>query len=191
MLKLEIIPSQLNQKQLIDTATFLMKLAGIDLCPKPQIEPVPVTTDRPIYSAKPVESLPAFKAGETLSVSSAEIELDTAGKPWDASLHSRTRSKNMDGTWKLQRGLDKKAAPIIQEAIPEVVPQIAPPPPPSETIDWTNLMMMITSLVQEGKLTQKIVADIVQGVGVPSLAVLPTQPHLIPEVWKQIKRLST
>lgn len=36
----------------------------------------------------------------------ASGDLDTNGLPWDKRIHSRTMSKNPDGTWKLQRGIE-------------------------------------------------------------------------------------
>jgi len=34
---------------------------------------------------------------------------DSAGQQWNPKIHSRTKSKNKDGTWKIKRGLDSPA----------------------------------------------------------------------------------
>jgi len=56
-------------------------------------------------------------------------ELDSDGKPWDATIHSETRAKNQDGTWRNRRRTKnvevKQAIPGLEAITPNSVP--APP----------------------------------------------------------------
>jgi len=56
-------------------------------------------------------------------------ELDSDGKPWDATVHSESRAKNVDGTWRKRRNTKnvevKAAIPGLEAITPNSVP--APP----------------------------------------------------------------
>lgn len=89
--------------------------------------------------------------GEAIQPTSSD-ERDSAGLPWDARIHSETRAKNKDGTWRFRRNLEESfktfvlaelqgaitvsPPPVIaQEPAPgsvvEVAPITVPLPPPS------------------------------------------------------------
>jgi hypothetical protein len=72
-------------------------------------------------------------------VQSQAIERDANGLPWDARIHTRTRSQTIDGVWKLQRGIDMTLVDTVMKehkqlmALPQGKPAtapIAPPPAP-------------------------------------------------------------
>ena len=45
----------------------------------------------------------------------AAPEYDSAGWPYDARIHTKTRAKKMDGTWKLAKGIDKDIVAKVTE----------------------------------------------------------------------------
>ena len=116
------------------------------------------------------------------------VDLDTAGLPWDARIHARTKSKNADGTWKVQRGIDLRKVDEISQQLRASTDTPAPAPvkggefagfkSDAPELDWPSLMKKITGLVQQGKITQETVVRAVESVGMPSLAVLPCRPDL-------------
>lgn len=62
-------------------------------------------------------------------------ELDTNGLPWDARIHSGSKGKNQDGSWKSLRNVDKTIVPGIEAELRAQVAGAAttsdiPPPPP-------------------------------------------------------------
>lgn len=72
-------------------------------------------------------------------VQSQAVERDANGLPWDARIHTRTRSQTIDGVWKLQRGIDTTLVDTVMKehkqlmALPQGKPAtapIAPPPAP-------------------------------------------------------------
>jgi len=50
---------------------------------------------------------------------------DSAGLPWDERIHSRTGSKNADGTWRQKRGV---AATVLNAVLSELRARVAPEP---------------------------------------------------------------
>ena len=103
-----------------------------------------------LASAKPAESLtaafdkaveiagaPAVGAG--ILAEQAE-DLDSAGQPWDAELHSSSRAKIADGTWKKKRGVAKTEATI------EAGGANVPPAPTAEPI-MPKIFALITSQI--------------------------------------------
>lgn len=72
------------------------------------------------------------------------IELDKRGIPWDERIHSRGRSLNADGTWRMKRGVDDDLVRQVEAeyihpddqapAAPAPAPA-APPPAPAPAIE--------------------------------------------------------
>jgi hypothetical protein len=109
----------------------------------------------PTESASPAIGLPAQVAAPappTQPTVAADTvvadERDSESIPWDARIHSETRKKNADGTWRLRRNLDPatrasvyaelrdtnlarvpKAPPAPAAAPPAPTATVAPPPP--------------------------------------------------------------
>lgn len=72
--------------------------------------------------------------------SGSSTELDVNGLPWDSRIHSGSKGKNQDGSWKSLRNVDKSIVPGVEA---ELRAQMAggvqasddtpPPPPPLNT----------------------------------------------------------
>lgn len=122
----------------------------------------------------------AFEAG-------AIGEVDSEGIPYDARIHSSSREKVANGTWRNRRGVDKalveqvKAsyrgapvqsapvqpqqqvyqAPVVQQSAPVAQPVIAPMPTMNSghTSDSfvANFPQIFATLITEGKITQEYV----------------------------------
>jgi len=77
------------------------------------------------------------KAPEPITVEpeSTGDEVDVTGTPWDARIHSGSKSKNADGTWRKMRGVtDEKFNAVMAElkgAKPAPVVEAKPEPTPS------------------------------------------------------------
>lgn len=80
-------------------------------------------------------------AAQTDTAGSGNSDLDVNGLPWDARIHSGSKGKNQDGSWKSLRKVDKSIVPGIEaelrarmagstSAAAEVQSNDAPPPPP-------------------------------------------------------------
>lgn len=78
--------------------------------------PVPPPPPPSVSIAAPIPPAPAASpvadAGTVVSV-----ELDTAGMPWDARIHQKSRNKTKPGTWKVIKGLDPA---VLQAVVMEI-----------------------------------------------------------------------
>lgn len=93
--------------------------------PPPAAQPTTITVFPPPTSNPQV--IATISQGSAQSVT--DEELDSDGKPWDATIHSETRAKNKDGTWRNRRNRKnvevKTAIPGLEAITPHSVP--APP----------------------------------------------------------------
>lgn len=69
--------------------------------PAPAVAPAPVVTPAPVAAATSTPATPQPAASP-----SSSVELDSAGLPWDARIHSKNKTKTQDGKWKKSRGVD-------------------------------------------------------------------------------------
>lgn len=131
----------------------------------------------------------------------ATVELDSAGLPWDARIHSRAKTKIANGTWKFARGIAtglidsvtaelKSVMAIPAPSVPmppknvPVPPELDPMIPPSET--FQTLIGKITAGMAAKKITQVQVLAVLNAVGIPTMPLIPTRPDLIPSIGAQI-----
>lgn len=57
----------------------------------------------------------SVSTGADVNSAIPQIEVDKEGLPWDERIHSSTRGKNEDGTWKLRRGMaNSKDLPVVK-----------------------------------------------------------------------------
>lgn len=65
-----------------------------------------------VHVDKNVEVVEEIKWNNTIPETSNVVpltgELDSEGLPWDSRIHSNTKNKNSDGTWRNLRGVDKE-----------------------------------------------------------------------------------
>ena len=189
----------------------------------------PVVTEAPTSpppsipaSPPPAPPLEVAEAAPTAPVAPSNpapaVELDADGLPWDARIHSETRSKVVAGTWKYKRGVDPRLveqveaelrgvmglpAPAPAESAAEAdissvdgttAPTSAPsltPPAPTATgaVTFPQLMLKISKAVSEGRTTQVAVIETVKGCGIESLPLLAQRPDLVPTVDAAIDAL--
>lgn len=134
------------------------------------------------------------------------VELDTRGLPWDARIHSRTRSRLANGNWKNTRGTDPAyitqvenelraamaapapLAPAATVAAPPTVPvPVAPADTGAPTVSpskdpFVEFMTRVATASVAGHVTQAEVTEAVRSVGIESLPGLHNRPDLLPTV---------
>jgi hypothetical protein len=169
-----------------------------------------------IANAAMEEAQQYFKTPETVEQDeSASNELDASGLPWDARLHSRTKSKTTDGLWRRQRGLSPSKAnkleleirasvtdaqkiaheeskPIAAPPPPPFTHVQAPPPPPAAPTEdkYIALVKKITIAVETEKLSYEKVKDILMQFGIADLAALKNVPHLYAVIDQQVSEVA-
>lgn len=132
-------------------------------------------------------------------------EVDSSGLPYDARIHNDGKTKKVDGTWKIKKGLDRNYAATVEAelrsrlqtrvaAAPTSPSTGAPPPPPnlqapaSTGMGFKDFLKKVMTLVTAGTLTQDQVNKCCAEENVV-LTMLPTQPHLIEKVNARIDAL--
>lgn len=142
-------------------------------------------------------------------------EFDASGLPWDARLHSRTKSKTTEGMWRRQRGLSPSKANKLELEVrasitdaqkiahEESKVDVAPPPPPFTHVQapppppivptedkYIALVKKITTAVESEKLTYEKVKDILMQFGIADLAALKNVPHLYAVIDQQVNEVA-
>lgn len=140
-----------------------------------------------------------------------QVERDSAGLPWDQRIHSSSKEKNADGSWRARRNVDATtrakveaelkatiAAPvnIINTAPPIPAPPALPPlpvAPPANPV-FTNFVGFLAQHTRSetnptGRLTDEWVKQCLAANGVAGgeLQNLAANPALIPQIEAGIK----
>lgn len=142
-------------------------------------------------------------------------DLDADGLPWDARIHSSSKNKIADGTWRKKRGVDKEdydrvvdelrqlmAVPVAtrDDELPGMwshsdfeggaTDADVPPPPPVVADDdtpaaFTAFLKAVSHKIQAKELTM---ADVTAALpeGVANLQLLNGRQDLIPQVWAKL-----
>jgi hypothetical protein len=131
---------------------------------------------------------------------------DSAGLPWDERIHSRTGSKNADGTWRQKRGVaatvlnavlselrarvaPEPAAPATPTAAPEpeaAFPWDAPAAPIAPQITHEGLLAQITKAITGGGLSNAGIMGLLSEHGVKSAQELMARPDTWPDISRKI-----
>lgn len=91
------------------------------------------------------------------------VELDSEGRPWDEAIHSSSRAKIADGTWRKRR---TPTTPVA--APPPPVAATAPPPPAAYPATPAALSLLLTAAVSAGRINMAQVAAACAAAGVPT-----------------------
>jgi len=127
-------------------------------------------------------------------------EVDKNGMRWDARIHSSSKAKIADGTWKYRRG-------VTDEEIKRIEAELAITPPPQQGVkgplnlgdmpqphtggtfdpvtlrqQFVQLMLKVAKSKGEGKLTAEEVTAALQPYGVASLPLLANKLEAVPQV---------
>ncbi len=174
------------------TAPEDMQVATFAPAPTPEVAaPAPtheVAAPAPTVPAAPLTPAPG-------------VELDADGLPWDARIHSESRTKVVAGTWKYKRGVDPRLVEEVEAELRAVMgvpvpaapaptpPAAAPAPIPPAGPTFPSLMLKISKAVADGHTTQVAVIETVKACGLPSLPALATRPDLVASVDAAIDAL--
>lgn len=102
----------------------------------PSVCPAPAAPTAPVAAAPTAPAAPSSPAG---------VELDKNGLPWDARIHSESRNKVADGSWRQRRNLDPTVKANVEAELrhlmalnaggaPAVPPAAPPAPPPAAAV---------------------------------------------------------
>lgn len=106
------------------------------------------------------------------ALTAEEVELDTAGEPWDPAKHSAGKTRLADGTWRRKRVVEKKEDKPV-------------PPPPEEDASLAPEEVSYTTMIDILKGKNMDIAQmnaLAKQVGVASIGLVISSPELIPAI---------
>jgi hypothetical protein len=122
----------------------------------------------------------------------ANVELDVAGHAWDERIHSGTRAKNKDGTWRTKRGVSAGVVAQVEAELkgakPATVaaPGVAPPPPPPVAdpgaLKFNDVVKRVQAAISAGTLTQAALGEQCKALGLGSFPELAKRPDLFAQL---------
>jgi hypothetical protein len=184
--------------------------AGAEASPTAPVD-IPATTSIP--TPPNVPSPPAALPQNTVAPAvpptaspAANVELDVRGLPWDARIHSRTKSKLANGEWKVARNTDPAlvtqveaelsalvgkpvttaTAPVtstVTATLAPVPPAVnnatVPTPPQPGALTLPDFMRKVSELITAGRLPQNEFIAILNAQGLASTTdIMPNQDKL-------------
>jgi len=166
----------------------------------PVVPPLPVGVHAAPPPAPSAPTAPAVPTPPAAAPSGTEV--DARGLPWDGRIHSSTRAKNQDGTWRQKRGLNDEAllkrienelrmAMAARAAVPAPpAPPAVPGAPAAGPTEFGPLMEAVSKLIMDKRVTPDAVnAALTQHLGLPGLIGLASRPDLIPQAWGIVQTL--
>lgn len=105
---------------------------GVDMA-EPGTDKTVIPHDyNPFANQSEGKPVPAFVVPPAPIVNTPSVETDSTGLPWDGRIHSRTKSKMVNGQWKNTRGIDpeliKRVTAELRTAMAAPAPAYIPPP---------------------------------------------------------------
>lgn len=160
--------------------------------PAPEVPPVPGNTQPAVVAAPESTSPPAVRAVPTsvpaapASTSAAapvagQVELDSAGCPWDARIHTSNKATIGDGTWRKKPGVDPAYFESVRNelmgnvpAAPPAVPaapateQAAPAPEAPALLTGNDVMARAMEIQMADPAKGAPLFQAIQGAGIPA-----------------------
>lgn len=118
-------------------ADYLMELGGYQKVQPTTAEVTAAPVLPPLVaSAAPVSPEPTatFASIPVIPAAPHDVELDSAGMPWDGRIHSDTKSKIGDGTWRTRRGADPAVVAAVTAELKAAMGAPAAPSAPAALV---------------------------------------------------------
>lgn len=158
-----------------------------------QSETVHVDTPVPTLVANvppPPVAPPVIPVATVAPSAAIPVELDKDGFPWDDRIHSSSREKIKDGTWKIKRGTPQPLVDNVRAQLRQLNPApvvvTAAPPQPEDRSAFVRLIGKTSAALASGKITKEEVESACTTAGIAALPLLATRLDLIPQVESMI-----
>jgi hypothetical protein len=121
-----------------------------------------------------------------------EGEWDVNGEMWNEELHSSSKAKNADGTWKKRRGAAKVSPPtppspaVITPPPPPVAATATTTPPPPD-LNIGTVIRRITDKIKGHDLTMVAVNEVLKLNGLSNISDLQARPDMWDSILIQLE----
>jgi len=119
-------------------------------------------------------------------------EVDANGEMWNEELHSSSKAKNADGSWKKRRGAAKVSPPappspaVITPPAPPVAATAATTPPPPD-LNIGTVIRRITDKIKGHDLTMVQVNEVLKLNGLSNISDLQARPDMWDSILIQLE----
>jgi hypothetical protein len=140
------------------------------------------------------EPVPVVINAASISQAAHNHETDSRGLPWDERIHSSSKEKNKDGSWRYKRGVDKNLLPQVEAELlagrspnqsTAPMPVIAPPPLPTILVEIPKVFPQATVPTQ-APVAQPVVNVAPSMIQNPSPLIAQTHSVMAPVYEQQI-----
>lgn len=124
--------------------------------------------------------------------SAGGIEIDSKGMPWDTRIHSSTKAKNADNSWRKRKGVAPQTIEVVEAqlktamAAPTAMTIPAVPEPGAlagtPVPDFASFMFDVSQWVATKQLTTGDVVAACNSVGIATANLVALRPDLIPAI---------
>lgn len=131
---------------------------------------------------------------------------DADGLPWDRRIHSGSKARNADGTWRKMRGVDPALvasvtaelralvdAPVVAQVPPPPAVQVSPPPPivtaAVEQVTLETLLYEVGQAIMHKVISSAELAEVCGKHGVANVGLLVSRKDLVPQVAADFRAL--
>jgi hypothetical protein len=149
----------------------------------------------PVPGPEAAANVPTVPAAPT-----SPADVDSGGLRWDERIHSSSRAKVADGTWRQKRGVDAALVTAVEAELRGASPAVPAPPlgtiveaPANMTFagdttpkTFPAFVQWVMGYVKAQKITQSEVNEAVKELGLPGLPALTMRPDLIPAAVAKI-----
>ena len=132
----------------------------------------------PPASIAPTTTTPGV-ASSAAGASSAGVELDSKGLPWDGRIHAESKGKIADGTWRNKRNLDAALKAQVEAELRQVMSAAPIPPAPGVAPSPAQPVAPVT-IPTAGLASSAAIAPVPPSVPVPPVAPVPPAPLAVP-----------
>lgn len=193
----DVEPNELTARRPNDIVVERPAPAAAQVFAKPEAPLEPAVPSTAVVAPSPTAhveapaiSVPQVPAPATPPAAPAAVEADSRGRIWDERIHSSTRARNKDGSWRYRKNvggelvatveaqLDGKPAPVAPAVASPAVPEAPalPPAAPPPVVDLGFVMTTVMGGLGAGRYTQARLGEVLQGLGIPTLQDLPKRP---------------
>jgi len=157
----------------------------------------PITSQLPSVSlpSAAVSNIPAF-ANPPVAILSNPVHGDTDknGFPWHPDIHSSSKEKNQDGSWRYKRGADKSVIQTVEAQLRGALAAPTPDPLPtvnSDVLTWPVMIQELTGMLSTQRITNDQITKICAESGVPQFSMLAARPDLFKNVLFRCQQLAS
>ena len=130
---------------------------------------------------------PPPPATATTAAPPPNVDVDNAGLPWDARIHSGGKTKvKKTQLWTKRRNVDPAVVEQVETELKVVMTIPAPPPQESNGLSYADILAKVTATLNDNTITMEQVNNAISKHGLTNITNLEARPDLIPVIDNEL-----